>query len=411
VARLLAVLLLVAAAATAVAAGLAGATTRPAPPAKAFALRIAGPPQTVLSYARQRCDDTDFPDLPVRAFRTSDGRVVLYYGSSYGARALVGPDLDHLRRRCTPIFSSRWNSDPSRYAMGEWLAGGYTEDGSTIYSLVHEEYHGEGSGLCAPPAPFPGDWQNCWMSSITEAVSTDGGRSFHPIPGRPVAAIPYTFAQFRGSSLFPGPIGYTDPSNIIKKDGDYYAFVQLFKLPQWVGACLIRTHDLAQPGSWRAWDGHGFNLQFDDPYTAAVAAPPEHVCQPVAYPEIERMHNSITYNTVLKQYVLVGTAMQQVGQRTVTGIYYSFSRDLVNWTPRRLLFENPLIWGTSCDSATPSVHYPSLIDPASPTRNFETTGARAYLYLTRFHPKLVNGVCQRTLDRDLIRIPITVAAG
>jgi hypothetical protein len=45
-----------------------------------------------------------------------------------------------------------------------------------------------------------------------------------------------------------------------------------------------------------------------------------------------------------------------------------------------------------------------LIDPQSPSRNFETIGDTAYLYFTRFHFRN----CAANLDRDLLRVPITV---
>src|SRR5947207_4173474 len=92
--RLLAVAGIAAVAAAVACASVASASRKPRP--QTFRLVPEGPSQVVYDYNVQRCDDRDFPDLPVRAFRASDGSVVLYYGSSNGARAFVGPDLDHL---------------------------------------------------------------------------------------------------------------------------------------------------------------------------------------------------------------------------------------------------------------------------------------------------------------------------
>jgi hypothetical protein len=50
--------------------------------------------------------------------------------------------------------------------------------------------------------------------------------------------------------------------------------------------------------------------------------------------------------------------------------------------------------------------FPSVIDPGSTSRNFETVGKTAYLYYTQFH--YTN--CQQTLDRDLVRVPIAIRA-
>ena len=44
--------------------------------------------------------------------------------------------------------------------------------------------------------------------------------------------------------------------------------------------------------------------------------------------------------------------------------------------------------------------YPSLIDPNSTSRNFNTMGSSGYLYLTH----LMTGY-----DRDLVRYPVTIS--
>jgi hypothetical protein len=54
-----------------------------------------------------------------------------------------------------------------------------------------------------------------------------------------------------------------------------------------------------------------------------------------------------------------------------------------------------------CGDANP-VAYPSLLDPESSSRNFETTGQRPYLYFTRFHYK----DCRNVLNRDLVRVRV-----
>ncbi len=54
-----------------------------------------------------------------------------------------------------------------------------------------------------------------------------------------------------------------------------------------------------------------------------------------------------------------------------------------------------------CGDPNP-VAYPSVLDPDSTSRNFETTGKEAYLYFTRYNYQS----CRETFDRDLVRIPI-----
>ena len=84
----------------------------------------------------------------------------------------------------------------------------------------------------------------------------------------------------------------------------------------------------------------------------------------------------------------------------VWGFYYSFSPDLINWTHRKLLLEIELSWTVDSPGSDVSHLYPTLLDPDSNSRNFETTDKTAYLYFTR------NNFGHGSLDRDLIRIPV-----
>jgi hypothetical protein len=123
----------------------------------------------------------------------------------------------------------------------------------------------------------------------------------------------------------------------------------------------------------------------------------------VSKPEIATMHESLTYNTYLRKYVLVGLAGDRLPRRrgVTWGIYYSTSDDLRDWTKRKLVREVELPWTFRCGDQNP-ILYPSLLDPESTTRNFETTGRRPYLYFTRFHYR----DCVQTLNRDLVRVRV-----
>jgi len=59
---------------------------------------------------------------------------------------------------------------------------------------------------------------------------------------------------------------------------------------------------------------------------------------------------------------------------------------------------------TDVCSASAPLAYPSLIDPDSPSANFDTVGDTAQLFLTRFNLEH----CRTSLDRDLVRIPVLV---
>ena len=358
-------------------------------------LKIVGNAEVVYQWSKDKCEDLDIPDLPARAFRDAQGNVQLI-ASHLTVRRAIGPDLDHVKHDCTPVMQSDHIADPSKYDDNEWLASPYTLDGQTIYALIHNEYHGhEHSGMCPQHDYFP-----CWDNSITLAVSKAGGATYteaHKPPAQLVARLPY---QYKAGD---GPDGYRSPSNIIKGPGDYYySFfnVSMVKTQkQWV--CLMRTNDLTDPTSWRYWNGGSFDGQFIDPYLHPDAKPEDHLCPPLAMNEIgASMNESITYNTYLKRYVLVGISADQINNRETWGFFYAFSDDLVHWTHRRLLVEVPLPWTVANGGTDLSYLYPSLIDPSSASRNFETAGKTAFVYFTRHN----HG--QGNLDRDLIRVPV-----
>jgi hypothetical protein len=261
---------------------------------------------------------------------------------------------------------------------------------------VHNEYHGN---------DFPGrcpslDVFRCWNNAVTLARSTDGGKTFRharPAPRHLVATIPY---PYKPDTPF---FGIFAPSNIVKKGDYYYSLVatRRYKL-QLGGSCLMRTKRLDDPTAWRAWNGEGFDVSFADPYAAGVNAR-DHLCEPVAPDQITDMSHSLTYNTYFGKYLLVSPSglLSPRKRRTVYGFYYSLSGDLIHWSPRKLIREVELVTTYRCGDRDP-VAYPSVLDPRSKSRNFDTTGRRAYLYFTRVHYE----ACRQTLDRDLVRIEI-----
>jgi hypothetical protein len=362
-------------------------------------IRIAGSEETVFDWSRDRCADDDIPDEPARAFRDFRGRVHLIASHSV-TRAMIGRDLDSVRHRCHVIFDSHSDPDPADYDDQEWLTAPYALDGKRVFALVHDEYHGQDH-----PGECSSDSQTkCWYNAVTLAFSNDGGGKFShaPPPGQLVASVPYRYAPDEG------PYGVFSPSNIVRKreDGYFYALLHVRAYrDQAVGACLIRTRDLSDPRSWRAWGGDSFSIAFTDPYLGSAEGSRSHICRPVASEQIAGMTQSLTYNTYLGQFVLVGTSafFDRSKQREVWGFYYAFSDDLIRWKGPRLLAEVELISTYRCGDRDPVV-YPSLLDPESNSRNFETTGRRPYLYFTRFHTEH----CQITLDRDLVRVPVEI---
>jgi hypothetical protein len=325
---------------------------------------------------------------------------VQLFASHFVNRRFVGAGLGRLRHPCRIVMSSERNHNPAAFAGWEWVAAPFSPDGRRVYALVHNEYHGQDvPGQCTTTTPDA--YLKCWYNGITLAVSTDGGRTFRhaaPPPRHLVAAIPYRYTPDGG------PTGLFEPSNIVLNpdDGYYYAFMRAeAHQAQSYGACLMRTKTLANPGSWRAWDGSSFSVRFVNPYSSARVDPTDHLCAPVDVNDIGGMTESLTYNTYFGKWLLVGSSQDQVKGRNTYGIYYALSDDLVHWSHRKLMHEAEFVWSYQCGDSNP-VAYPSVIDRHSKTRNFATTGRRVDLYFTRLH--YVN--CQQNLHRDLVRVPI-----
>lgn len=349
-------------------------------------VRIVGPEEIVFDWTTQRCENEDIPDLAARAFRDITGTVQLLASHSR-TRRMTGATLDTVVRDCTPVMASHGNADPAMYDDQEWLAAPYTEDGATVHALVHNEYQGN-----THPGQCPsGLYEDCWYNAITSAFSRDSGRSYaHPAPppGHLVASLPYRYVPFGRRT------GYFMPTNIVRNqaDGFFYAMLEAPQRDlQEAGVCVIRTRTLADPTSWRAWNGSGFAVQFINPYLNQGADPAQHVCKPVAVGSIGQMvGGSLVFSTHYNRFLLVG-----IEQRNgVWGFYYSLSGDLVNWTPMALAMwiRPPWIPGPG-----DGLHYPSLLDPQDTTRNFERITRRPYLYFVRMHGGL---------DRDLVRVRV-----
>ncbi len=352
---------------------------------------ILGSEETLFNSATDSCSRLNIPDGPARVFRDASGTINMLI-SHYVAYRLIGPDFNSLTIDCAngPIFSSHYDSDPSQYNDHEWLGGLYTPDGRTVYALVHNEYQG-----WLYDSTYSGsDWIGYWYNAVTLATSNDSGKTFThaPAPSHLVASIPYQYAGGQG------PMGVFEPSNIIynSNDGYYYALVKFEEYgAQPVGVSVIRTRDLSDPTSWRGWDGSDFTVRFVNPYTESGFDPAEHVCQPVDYDNIEKMHSSITWNTYFQKFLLIGLAQKN----KKWGIYYSLSSDLIHWTVRKLVMEANVNINPDADPTQSLVGYPSIIDHNDTTRNFEQTGREVYLYYTTWFK-------DNPYDRKLVRIPI-----
>jgi hypothetical protein len=348
-------------------------------------LRVAGPEEVVFDWTTDRCDLEDIPDLPARAFRDAAGAVHLF-ATHYVWREAVGATLADVRHRCDVLHRFHGNDDPAAFDDREWPSATYTEDGVTVHALVHMEYQGH-----LRPARCNGSYAACWNNAITLMTSLDGGRTWsHATPPAHLVA-PYHLPY----EPLVGPVGLMSPSNVFRnpRDGFLYAFVYEAH-PASVGkVCLMRTRTPGDPASWRGWNGVAFEHVFSNPYVASPGR-----CAAVATFAIGAMSGSVTWNEELRAFVLVGWE-NDTPERG--GFFVSFSRDLLRWTHRQRFMQAEFPWTFACGDP-PVLAYPSLLDPDSASRNFDTTDRRAYVYFTRMN--YVN--CRMTLDRDLVRVPV-----
>ncbi|MFQ5651666.1 MAG: FlgD immunoglobulin-like domain containing protein [bacterium] len=356
-------------------------------------IEILGAEEIIFDWSADSCEQIDIPDAPARAFRDADGKIQLL-STHYTNYRMIGADFNSLVRDCAngPILSSHYDSDPSKYNDSEWIVSTYTTDGKNIFAIIHNEYHGlehPGQVQCNS-----GNSLLCWYNALTLATSTDTGRTYThaTAPDHLIAAAPYQYAADQG------PFGVFGGTNIVynQQDGYYYVIIQVeaFGLQQ-VGVTTMRTQDLSDPTSWRAWDGTGYTVQFVNPYTETGLDPANHIVQPIGNGNIEKMQGSLSWSTYFNKWLVVGGA-QKGG---VWGFYYSISDDLINWVTRKIIMTGNLLINPKHATGEDVLAYPSVIDHADTTRNFEQIGQEAYLYFTRIHPTSL-------YDRDLVRIPI-----
>ncbi len=214
-------------------------------------------------------------------------------------------------------MASNMDANPAGFDDRECIHSIYTVDGRNVVALVHDEYQGNRHGGQCPSDSY----QRCWYNTITLATSEDGGLTYTQQrgAGKLVASIPYRYAPDVG------PVGMFSPSNIVRnpRDGYYYALVRVIAPGSSVrGTCVMRTRNLFRADTWRAWNGTSFSLKFVDPYLRREILGDAPICTPVGHDEIGEMTDSLTYNTYLDRFLLVGVSRRfdVAQQKTVWGI-------------------------------------------------------------------------------------------
>ena len=366
---------------------LAGSARAAEPPS--LKLRLAGPPQTMFTPARDACDGNDVPDAPVRAFRDAAGGVVMF-GLHDVNRAFRGASLDAMQLDCRVVLGSSSNADPAAYDDRSWITALWTRDGVHIEALVHHEFQAnEHPGRCA----FK-DYMQCWYNSILAVHSSDGGATFARPQNPVVAAVPFRSDFDQGRHR-----GFFNPSNIFSYQGQAYFFAST---TGWAGqdggVCLFRNADPARRESWRAWDGKGFASAFPDPY--AVKTTLASHCTVIA-PFPAPVGAVVNYGGT---FVAVFQARRDANLFPVSGFYYATSSNLLVWSAPRLLVPGATLYDDPCGAGERLIAYPSLLDDAAKSRIFADVGGHPWLY---FASLALDG-CAITGQRELLRVKVDI---
>ena len=359
-----------------------------AAPSQSVTLTQILPRQTIYDWSANPCAEKYIPDGPARAFRRADGKLVLM-AEELDNWEMVGNNPFNLKVSCPSILSSKTYGATVRGMVG--IQATYTEDGQTIYGFAGQDMSPVNySRGCVDQ----GDG-NCWLNDITGVISHDMGQtfSFTSNTNGDVAALSHTL-----SNTMPNLLGYFTSSNILKKDGYYYMMVPANRYQTDERECLARTNNLADPTSWRAYDGSGYTVVMQPPANGSNQIP----CTAVGVNSIYQMVTSFNYIPSKNLYIAVYQgALRFAGDvAAVPAAYYATSTDMINWgAPKRII---PMQWDARVVGTTEVTAYPVLIDPFSRSRNFETIDSNTPV-LVFTATKLYNqGV---TMDRDLVAIP------
>ncbi len=362
---------------------------------------LTGSRTSVFDTSTDSCELIDIPDTSATAFRDYLGTVHLVSSGSVLWQNL-GPTLETAKHSCAVAYRSKHDPNPADFNDNTWLDSFFSVDGKTIVALGHMEYHGyEHPGECSVRYGYIA----CWYNADTFNFSTDGGYHFESpqAPANFLAGLPFQY------EIDQGPEGYSINTNIVKVGKWYYTTVFGWPWPPNCGqfgypkcevpggGAPMRTSNIMDPSSWRAWGGKGFTVQFVDPYLGPVKYPEGHVFTPIQYLDSV---NSINYNQATQLFVALyfDPYDREFGP---PGAYLATSPDLVNWSKPTLLVtvkqlqanEPPGNW---------SYGYFSLLDPNSSDDSFSTITDTPDLFYVRFD----NNTPPYT--RVLFRQPITL---
>lgn len=351
-------------------------------------------PQIVFDTAHDPCHDHDMPDINARAFRDAHGHVVMFALYDMN-RVFRGTALGHVSLDCHVVLPSHFDPDPAHYDDRSFITATWTADGRNVVALIHHEYHADLHGRCRVHSSL-----GCWYNTVLAYHSTNGGKDFERSRPLVVAAAPFRQSVGQGRHR-----GFFNPSNIFSFGRYEYFFAATTGWDgQHYGACLFRSATPQNAASWRAFDGRGFTIHYDDPYAAKFVAPKP--CAPIApfvFPvgSVVRLRGS-------HSLIAVFQAQHNAGVFPVDGFYYATARDPLHWSAPHLLLASKTLYSNLCGTGGSVIAYPSLLDPAAKGRNFDNVGKDPFLYYAMIKVKNC-----ATGERWLIRrrLVVSTAAG
>lgn len=337
---------------------------------------------TTLSHCEKDGTPIDLPDTPARAFKGAGGHTYVVAVDST-SRLSVGPSVLNTTRDCSIVWNSTLSPNPAVYASDEFLDATWAFDNGTVVALLHDEYPGNKFTQDGANCTHKG-WPSCWTVSLSLAVSQDGGRSWAhaaPPPANLVAAVPYPYED--STTIF----GWGDTGGIVRdpRDGMFYVamYNRMSKGLQPNGTCIMRTHSLLDPTSWRGWDGQAFTVPFVSAYGLAPGSEAAHICtvlDPSMFPRPCVLYG-VTWSTYLERFVATLSCwpiVEPMASNYTT--YWSTSDDMIHWDGMRVLLQ------PDAPPHTNMITYPALVDSNAPARgdlNYATIGQTATLTYVR----------------------------
>lgn len=346
--------------------------------------------ESVYAWSKDRCADDFIPNAPARAFRRTDGSIVVI-AAHYTNSILEGSSFQLLKPNCAVRSGGGEDSDPSNFNDRFWVQGLMRAPNRRIVALLSHEYQGKRHLKKCAFSSKPGP--QCWYSSILLGEADESNFEFSLLPKkrRIVAAPPKPFDPSQ-----PARTGYFTTTNIVRKDA-YAYFLAWGELEKFRGNCLFRSSADAPTGPWLGLRDNKFQQQYISPYDVKDN---DQRCDAIGAKQLGPLRSVVWLK---KHQVFVGVFAIGPGSTRLPGIYYSTSPDLISWSDSALLFGGSPWYGTrACGQFW---GYPSLIDHESVTPEFDTADHDLHLYLTRYNWQN----CVVGLNQDLVRMNVLVA--